>query len=154
MLSWNRVIAGNYYSIFARLDQSKIRLDWSNLVQNVFFYRISNSTQMHMTCRVLCFALSIKGKTLAIFLGCCVCYVCESLMRSRGVCLHTHLWLSRSRLMLRAWWLLQLLHKKLKEKHKWEYLWLLWIQEKSSPWTRSCHVVVVVSFLLKVAIGC
>ena len=27
-------------------------------------------------------------------------------------------------------------------------------QEKSSPWTWSCHVVVVVSFLLEVAIGC
>ena len=27
-------------------------------------------------------------------------------------------------------------------------------KERSSPWTRSCYVVVVVSFLLEVAIGC
>ena len=40
------------------------------------------------------------------------------------------------------------------KKHKWEYLWLLWIKERSSPWTRSYHVVMVVSFLLEVAIGC
>ena len=38
--------------------------------------------------------------------------------------------------------------------HKWEYLCLLWIQERNSPWTQSCHVVVIVSFLLEVAIGC
>ena len=34
--SWNRVTVGNYYSISARLDQSKIRLDRSKLMQNVF----------------------------------------------------------------------------------------------------------------------
>ena len=28
----------------------------------------SNAAQAYMTCRVLCFALSIKGKTLATFL--------------------------------------------------------------------------------------
>ena len=78
----------------------------------------SNSAQTHMTCRVLCFALSIKGKTLTTFWCWCLCCVCESLLRSRGVCLHTHLGLSRSRLMSRVWWLLQFLHKELKEKHK------------------------------------
>ena len=39
------------------------------------------------------------------------------------------------------------------KKHKWEYLWLLWIKERSSLWTRSCHIVVVVSFLLKVGLS-
>ena len=120
----------------------------------LFFYRFSNSTQAHITCRVLCFALSIKGKTLATFCYCCLCCVYESLMKSRGVCLYIYLGLSRSRLMLRAWWSFQLLHKELKEEQKWEYLWLLWMQERSSMWTQSCHVVVVVSFLLEVAIGC
>ena len=119
-----------------------------------FFAEFSNSTQAYMTCRVLCFALSIKGKTLAMFLCCCLCCVYKSLVRSRSVCLHTHLGLSRSRLMSRVWWSLQLLHKELKEKHKWEYLKLLWIQERSSLWTRSCHVVMVVSFLLEIVIGC
>ena len=38
-----------------------------------------------MTCRILCFALSIKGKTVATFLCCCLRCVCESLVRSRGV---------------------------------------------------------------------
>ena len=124
-------------------------------MQNVFFFcKISNSAQAHMTYRVLCFALSIKGKTIVTFLCCCLYCVCESLIRSRDVCLHTHLGLSRSRLMSRAWRSFQLLHKDLKEEHKWEYLWLLWIKERSSLWTRSCHVVMVVSFLLQVAIGC
>ena len=38
--------------------------------------------------------------------------------------------------------------------YKRECLCLLGIQERSSLWTRSCHVVVVVSFLLEVAIWC
>ena len=138
----------------AWLNRSKIRLNRSNLMQNVFFAEFSNLSQDCMTCRVLCFALSIKRKTLVTFWGCCLYCVYESLVRSRGVCLHTYLGFPISRLMSRAWWSFQLLHKELKEKHKWEYLWLLWIQERSSSWTRSCHVVVVVSFLLEVAIGC
>ena len=36
------------------------RADW-------FFVEISNSAQARLKCRVLCFALSIKGKTLATF---------------------------------------------------------------------------------------
>ena len=56
-----------------------------------FSAKFSNSAQAYMMCRVLWFALSIKGKTLATFLSCCLCCVCESLVRSRGVCLHTHL---------------------------------------------------------------
>ena len=42
----------------------------------------------------------------------------ESLLRSGGVYLHTHLGLSRSRFMSRTWWSLQLLHKELKEDLK------------------------------------
>ena len=99
----------------ARLDQSKIRLNRSKLVQIVFLQIFPTQAQAHMMCRVLCFALSIKEKTIATFYSCCLCCVYESLVRSRGVCLHTYLRLSRSRLMLRAWWSFQLLHKELKE---------------------------------------
>ena len=109
----------------AKLDQLKIRLDQLKLVQIVFFCRISNSAQARMTCKVLCFALSIKGKTLATFYGCCLCYVYESLVKSRGVCFHTYLGLSRIKIHVKSLMILQLLHKELKEKHKWEYLWLL-----------------------------
>ena len=147
------MIVENYCSFSTRLDRSKIRLDRSKLMQNVFLQIFPTQAQAHITCRVLWFALKIKGKTLATFSS-CLCYVCESLVRSRGVCLHTHLELSRSRLMSRAWWSFQLLYKELKEEHKWEYFWLLWIQERSNPWTQGYHVVVVVSFLLEVAIGC
>ena len=42
----------------------------------------------------------------------------ESFVRSRGVYLHTHLGLSRSRFMSRTWWSLQLLHKEFKENLK------------------------------------
>ena len=56
-----------YISKSARIDQLKIRLDWSNLMQIVFSAEFSNSAQAYMTCKVLCFASSIKGKTLATF---------------------------------------------------------------------------------------
>ena len=69
----------------------------------LFFCRISNLTQARLTCRVLCFALGVKRKTLATFWGCSLFCVCESLVRSRDVCLHTHLGFPISRLMLRAW---------------------------------------------------
>ena len=69
---------------------------------NCFSAEFSNSTQAHMTWRVLCFVLSIKRKTLKTFQKLLICCVCESLVRSRGVCLHTHLELSRSRLMSRV----------------------------------------------------
>ena len=52
---------------FAWLDQTRIRLDQLKVVQIVFFYRISNSAQARLTCRVLCFVLSIKAKTLITF---------------------------------------------------------------------------------------
>ena len=68
-----------------------------------FSAEFSNSAQAHMTCRVLCFASSIKRETLATFQRLLICCVCESLVRSRGVYLHTHLGLLRSRLMSRAW---------------------------------------------------
>ena len=42
----------------------------------------------------------------------------ESLVRFRGVYLHTHLGLSRSRFMSRTWLLFQLMHKELKEDLK------------------------------------
>ena len=88
---------------FARLDRSKIKLDRLKLVQIVFLQNFPTQAQAHMTCKVLCFALSIKGKTLATFYCCCFCCVYESLVRSRGVCLHTYLGLSKSRLVSRAW---------------------------------------------------
>ena len=109
--------------------------NWTRSIEaraNCFFVEFSNSAQARLTCKVLCFALSIKGKTLATFLCCCLCCVYESFVRSRGVCLHTYLGFPISRLMSRAWWSFSCYIKSLK-KHKWEYLWLLWIQERSSP---------------------
>ena len=87
---------------FAWLDRLRIRLDRSKLMQIVFSVEFSNSAQVRLTCRVLCLALSIKGKTLPRF-GVALYAGCKSLMRSRGVCLHTHLGFSISRLMSRAW---------------------------------------------------
>ena len=99
----------------AKLDWSRIRLDRSKLVKIVFSANFPTQVQAYLTCRVLCFAFSIKGKTLAMFYYCCLCCVYESLVRSSGVCFHTYLGLSRSRLISRTWWSLQLLHKELKE---------------------------------------
>ena len=47
-------------------DKSK-RLDRSKHVQIVFLQNFPTQVQAHMTCRVLCFALSIKGKILVMF---------------------------------------------------------------------------------------
>ena len=52
---------------FVWLNRSRIRLDRSKLGQNVFLQNSSNLAQARLTCRVLCFVLSIKGKTLATF---------------------------------------------------------------------------------------
>ena len=52
--------------LFVKLESSNRKLDLIDRTScRLFFYRISNSAQAHMTCRVLCFASSIKGKTLA-----------------------------------------------------------------------------------------
>ena len=144
--SWNRVIAGNYYSIFARLD-------WSKIVQIVFFfYRISNSAQAYMTCKVLCFASSINGKTLTMFQRLFKCCVCESLMRSRGVYLYTHLGLSRSRLISRTWWFLQLLFQEFKESTNGSTCGCC--GSRKVVYGLRVVTVMVVSFLHKIVIGC
>ena len=51
----------------AWLDRSKIRLDQSKLVQIVFLQNFLTQPKPNLTCRVLCFILSIKGKTLVTF---------------------------------------------------------------------------------------
>ena len=79
-----------------------------------FFCRISNSAQARVTYRVLCFVLSIKGKTLAMFWKCSICCVCESFVKSRDTFLHTYLGFPRFKIMSRTWWSIQLLQWKLK----------------------------------------
>ena len=49
-----------YWCKFARLNQS-------NLVQIVFFTEFPIQSKPGLTCRVLCFTQSIKGKTLITF---------------------------------------------------------------------------------------
>ena len=95
-----------------------------------------------------------------VFVELCV----ESFVKSKR-CLpsNTHIELSRSRFTSRTCWLFQLLHKELSRRSK-TFEWSLKSQvgefvvaanqERSSLWIRSCHVVMIVSFLHKVAIGC
>ena len=97
--------------VYAKLESSSCRIYCVNLPSSIdweldwlietradnFSVEFSNSAQARLTCRVLCFALGIKGKTLAIFWGSSLCCVCESFVRSRGGCLHTCLELSRKR---------------------------------------------------------
>ena len=107
-----------YCSKFVRLNWSKIRLDRSDLVQINFSIEFSNSAQARFGVEGFMFYSNYKRKkpsyVLEVFDVLCV----ESLMRSRGVYLHTHLGLSRLRFMSRTWWSLQLLHKELKEDLK------------------------------------
>ena len=87
---------------YAWLDRSRIRLDRLKVMQIVFFCRISNLAQACLTCRVLCFVLSIKRKTLSTFWRCSICCVCESFVRSRGGCLYTYLGFPRFKIMSRT----------------------------------------------------
>ena len=99
------------------------------------------------------FCPKYKRENPSHFLCCSLCCVCESFVRSRGGFLHTYLGLSRTRLCQELDDRFSCCFKSLKI-YKQECLCLLEIQERISPWTRSCHVVVVVNFLLEVAIGC
>ena len=101
-----------YFRIYCVNLQGSI--DWSSC--RLFFYRIFqlNPCPYDVWGFMFCL-LSIKGKTLAMFCCCFLCCVYESLARSRGVCLYTYLGFLISRLMLRAWWLFQMLHKEFKE---------------------------------------
>ena len=110
--------------LFVNLESSDCRIYWtkstrldrSNLMQIIFSTEFPTQPKPSLMCRVLYFTPSIKEKNssyvLEVFDMLCV----ESLVRSRGVYLYTHLGLSR--FMLRTWWLLQLLHKEFKEDLK------------------------------------
>ena len=56
-----------YWTKSIRLDRSKIRLNRSNLIQIVFSVEFPTQPKPNLTCRILCFTPSIKGKTLATF---------------------------------------------------------------------------------------
>ena len=78
------------------IDRSLNSID--RISGRMFFLQIfPTQPQPIKTCKVLCFALGIKGKSQPRFLGCSICCVCESLVRSRGGCLLTCLGLSRRR---------------------------------------------------------
>ena len=99
------------------------------------------------------FCLKYKRENPNHILGCSLYGVCESFVRSTGGCLHTYLGLSRTRLCQELDDQFSCCIKSLKI-HKRVCLYLLGFQGRSSSWTRNCHVVMVVNFLLKVAIGC
>ena len=97
-----------YVNLFGSIDRSKV-------VQVIFFYRIFNSAQAYLSCKVLCFVLSIKGKTLATFWLGFLCCVCESFVGSRGGCLYIYLGFPRFEIMSRTWWSIQLQIQELKD---------------------------------------
>ena len=118
-----------------------------------FFFRIVQLSPSPFDVQGFIFCPRYKRENPSHILGCSLCYVCESFVRSRGGCLHTYLGLSRTRLCQELDDHFSCCIKSLKI-HKWVCLYLLGIQERSSSCTQSCHVVMVVSFLLEVAIGC
>ena len=89
--------------LFVKLESSdcniylskSVRLDRLNLVQINFLQNFPTQAKPGLTCRVLYFTSSIKGKTLTTLNLEVVDVLCvESLVRSKGVYLHTHLGLS------------------------------------------------------------
>ena len=97
--------------LFVKLESSDCRIYWSksarhdrsNFMQINFLQNFSTQPKPGLTCKVLCFTPSIKRKNpnyvLEVFDVLCV----KSLVRSRGVYLHTHIGLSRSKFMSRTW---------------------------------------------------
>ena len=61
------------------------------------------------------FCLKYKRENPSHVLGCSLCCVCESFVRSRGGCLHTYLGFPRFKIMSRTWWSIQLLFQELKD---------------------------------------
>ena len=85
----------------ARLDQSKIRLNRSNLVQINFLQIFSNLAQAQFDVQGFMFYSKYKRKNPSYVLDVVDVLYVESLVRSRGVYLYTHLGLSR--FMSRTW---------------------------------------------------
>ena len=68
LYSWNQVYCKIYcVNLPSSINRELDSIDRSKLVQIVFSVEFSNSAQARLMCRVLCFVLSIKGKTLATF---------------------------------------------------------------------------------------
>ena len=86
--------------ISAQLDRSKLRLDRSNLGQNVFFYRFPTQPQLFKMFQGFLICPKYKRQTLATFQCCSYCYLCKSLVRSTGAFFYTNLGFSRRRYCL------------------------------------------------------
>ena len=76
-----------YVNLANSIDQKLGSINQSSY--RLFFCKISNSAQAHLTCTVLCFALSIKGKTLAMFYVAPYA-VCVNLLGDQEVVAFTH----------------------------------------------------------------
>ena len=155
------------YAFYVKLESSCCRIYCVNLPGSInreldstdrnsgrtFFCRIFQLSPSPFNVQSFMFSPRYKRENPNHILGCSLCCVCESFVRSRGDCLHAYLELSRTRLCQELDDRFSCYFKSLKI-YKRECLCLLGIQKRSSLWTQSYHVVVIISFLLKVAIGC
>ena len=98
----------------AWLDRSRIRLDRSKLVQIVFFLQNFQLSPSLFDVQGFMFYLKYKRENPSHVLGCSLCCVCESFVRSRGG-LHTYLGFPRFKIMSRTWRSIQLLIQGVKE---------------------------------------
>ena len=113
-----------YWTKSARLGWSKIRLDRSNLVQINFSAEFPIQPKL-IWCVGFYVYSKYKRKNPSYILESFDVLCVESLVRSRGVYLHTHLRLSRSRFISRTWWSLHYCIKNLK------MIWNLWVESQS-----------------------
>ena len=155
------------YAFYVKLESSCCRIYCVNLPGSInreldstdrnsgrtFFCRIFQLNPSSFDMQGFMFCPRYKKENPSHASGCSLCCVCESFVRLRNGCLYTYLGLSRTGLCQELVDRFNCCFKSLKI-YKRECLGLLGIQERSNLWTRSYHVVVVVSFLLKVAIGC
>ena len=61
------------------------------------------------------FYLKYKRENSSHVLGCSLCCVCESFVRSKGGCFHTYLGFPRFKIMSKTWWSIQLQIQELKD---------------------------------------
>ena len=143
------------YDFYVKLELSCCRIYCVNLPSSIdrnscrlFFYRIFQLNSSLFDMQGFMFCLKYKRKYLSHVLGGSLCCVCESFVGSRDGSLHTYLGFQVSRLCQELGHRFSCCIKSLKI-HKQGCLYLLGIQKRSSPWTQSYHVVVVVSFYLR-----
>ena len=140
-----------YVNLLGSINQGLDSIGRSS--RRFFFCRIFQLSPSSFDVYGFMFCLKYKRENPSHIFSYSLCCVHESFVRPRWLPSHI-LRVSKIQDYVKNLVIVSVVAFKSLKIHKRVYWCLLGIQERSSPWTRSCHVVVVVSFLLEVVIGC